>query len=61
MSQIPSVYEALLPQRAQLFMTLCIALNARLEIEFRATRVYITGRAKTENGNSGLMTRAFNC
>jgi hypothetical protein len=42
-------------------LSMHLALNARLEIEFRATRVYITGRAKTENGNSGLMTRAFNC
>jgi hypothetical protein len=29
------------------------ALKARLDLEFRAGRVYITGRAKTENGNAG--------
>jgi hypothetical protein len=29
-------------------------LKARLDIEFRGARVYITGRAKTENGNPGL-------
>lgn len=28
------------------------ALKARLDIEFRGARVYITGRAKTESGNS---------
>jgi hypothetical protein len=38
-----------------------LALKARLDIEFRGARVYITGRTKTENGNSGLMTRAFTC
>ena len=31
------------------------ALKARLDIEFRGARVYITGRAKTENGNPGLV------
>jgi hypothetical protein len=30
------------------------AIKARLDIEFRGARVYITGRAKTENGNSRL-------
>ena len=28
------------------------ALKTRLNIEFRGARVYITGRAETENGNS---------
>jgi hypothetical protein len=30
------------------------ALKARMEFEFRGARVYITGRAKTENGNFHL-------
>ena len=29
------------------------ALKTRLDLEFRGARVYITRRAKTENGNSG--------